>query len=70
MRLGDTDPDQARPPQQPILFATGTDDAIIERSRALAASTPAGIFTEIPGRHHFNAPGSRVFRQAAIDFLS
>ncbi|WP_430645010.1 alpha/beta fold hydrolase [Agromyces sp. GXS1127] len=70
MRLGDADPDPANPPPQPILFATGTEDAIIEQSRALAAATPSGSFAEIPGRHHFNAPGSREFRRAAIAFLS
>ncbi|MGR2751889.1 alpha/beta fold hydrolase [Agromyces arachidis] len=69
MRTGDADPDPADPPRQPVLFATGTDDAIIEQSRALAAATPDGDFLEIPGRHHFNAPGSREFRQAAIAFL-
>jgi len=69
MRLGDADPDPSRPPQQPVLFATGTEDAIFERSRRLAAAAPNGAFLEIPGRHHFNAPGSRVFRQEAMDFL-
>ena len=69
MRDGDADPDPAKPPQQPVLFATGTEDAIIERSRFLAESTPHGEFLEIPGRHHFNAPGSREFREAAIAFL-
>jgi pimeloyl-ACP methyl ester carboxylesterase len=69
MRDGDADPDPANPPQQPVLFATGTEDAIIERSRFLAESTPHGEFLEIPGRHHFNAPGSREFREAAIAFL-
>ena len=70
MRLGDADPDPARPPRQPVLFATGSEDAILERSRLLASATPRGEFLEIPGRHHFNAPGSRVFRGAAIEFLS
>lgn len=63
------DPDPAHAPQQPVLFATGSLDGIIEGSRALAAATPQGRFLEIPDRHHFNAPGSRVFRQAAIEFL-
>lgn len=70
MRSGDADPDPAHPPQQEVLFATGTEDAILERSRALAAATPRGEFVELPGRHHFNAPGSRVFRQAAVDFFT
>ena len=70
MRLGDADPDPARPPQQPVLFATGSEDAILERSRLLASATPHGEFVEIPGRHHFNTPGSRVFREAAIGFLA
>jgi pimeloyl-ACP methyl ester carboxylesterase len=70
MRMGDADPDPARPPQQPVLFATGSDDAILERSRRLASSAPRGEFLEIPGRHHFNAPGSRVFRETAIGYLA
>ncbi|MCH6231146.1 alpha/beta fold hydrolase [Microbacterium sp. CFH 31415] len=70
MRLGDADPDPDRPPQQTILFATGSEDAILERSRALAAATPRGDFVELPDRHHFNAPGSRDFRRAAVDFFT
>ncbi len=70
MRLGDADPDPEHPPTQPILFATGSDDAILERSRRLADATPRGTFVELPGRHHFNAPGSRVFRQAAVEFFT
>ncbi|MBX3098736.1 MAG: alpha/beta fold hydrolase [Salinibacterium sp.] len=56
-------------PSQPLLFATGTDDPIIEKSRALCAAVPDGTFVEIPGRNHFNAPTSRAFRSAAIAFL-
>lgn len=63
------DPDPSRAPQQPVLFATGSLDAIIEGSKALAAACPQGRFLEIPDRHHFNAPGSRVFRTSAIEFL-
>jgi pimeloyl-ACP methyl ester carboxylesterase len=63
-------PDPADPPQQEMLFATGGEDDILERSRRLAAATPHGTFFEIPGRNHFNAPTSRHFRAAAIDFLS
>jgi len=71
MRISRTiDPDAAHAPQQPVLFATGSQDAIIEGSRQLAAAAPQGRFVEIPGRHHFNAPGSRVFREAALAFLA
>ena len=70
MRLGDADPDPRKPPQQPVLFATGSDDAILERSRHLASATPHGRFVEIPDRHHFNTPGSRVLRQVAIEYLA
>ncbi|GAA1702593.1 alpha/beta hydrolase [Microbacterium sediminicola] len=71
MRFGESgDPDPADPPQQPILFATGSEDAIIERSRRLAEATPNGTFVEIPGRHHFNTPGSRDFRRVAIHFFT
>jgi len=64
------DPDPAHAPSQPVLFATGALDAIIEGSKALAAACPQGRFVQIPDRHHFNAPGSRVFRQAALEFLA
>lgn len=70
MRLVDSDPDPDRPPQQHTLFATGSEDAILERSRALAAAAPNGTFVEIPERHHFNTPGSRVFRQTAVQFMA
>jgi pimeloyl-ACP methyl ester carboxylesterase len=70
MRLGDANPDPANPPRQPVLFATGSDDAILEQSKQLADATPAGSFVELPDRHHFNAPGSRVFRQAAVEFFA
>ena len=63
------DPDPETAPLQPILFATGSEDAVIEGSRTLAAAAPQGTFFEIPGRHHFNAPGSRDFREAALEFL-
>ncbi len=64
------DPDPSHAPSQPVLFATGTLDAIIEGSKALAEACPQGRFVEIPGRHHFNAPGARAFRDAAIAFLA
>ncbi|WP_236967004.1 alpha/beta fold hydrolase [Microbacterium aurantiacum] len=70
MRFGeDGDPDPARPPQQPVLFATGSEDAILPRSLRLAEATPNGTFVEIPGRHHFNTPGSRDFRAAGLEFF-
>lgn len=65
-----TQPDPADPPQQPVLFATGSDDSILEKSRALAAVTPRAEFYEIPGRNHFNAPTSRHFRDRALEFLT
>ena len=67
---GVADPSPERAPTQPILFATGTLDGIIEGSKSLAAACANGRFLEIPGRHHFNAPGSRDFRRAALDFLA
>lgn len=70
MRLTRTvDPDPANAPTQPILFATGANDSVIEGSRALADAAPNGRFFEIPDRHHFNAPGSRAFKDAALEFL-
>lgn len=66
---GAIDPDEAHAPQQPVLFATGSEDAVLEGSRTLASAAPQSTFFEIPGRHHFNAPGSRDFRLAALEFL-
>jgi pimeloyl-ACP methyl ester carboxylesterase len=68
MRNGEQ-PTPGNAPTQPLLFATGSDDPIIAKSRALCAATSSGEFFEIPGRNHFNAPTSREFRQAAIRFL-
>lgn len=62
-------PDADDPPRQPLLFATGSDDPILEGSKALAAAAPGGEFLEIPKRNHFNAPTSRHFREGGIRFL-
>lgn len=64
------EPDPANAPQQPLLFATGTEDPILERSRSLAEAAPRSEFVEIPGRNHFNAPVARQFREAGIEFLT
>lgn len=64
------DPDPAHPPAQPVLFATGSDDPILEQSRQLAGYAPRGEFLEIPGRNHVNAPGARDFRRVGLEFLA
>jgi pimeloyl-ACP methyl ester carboxylesterase len=66
---GSPQPGTGNAPVQQTLFATGSEDGILEASRRLAAATPSGSFFEIPGRNHFNAPTSRAFRDAAIRFL-
>jgi len=66
---GGAQPDPRHPPQQPVLFATGSDDPIVSASRRLAASAPLGEFLEIPDRSHFNAPTSKVFRERGTAFL-
>ena len=66
---GGLQPDPANAPQIPMLFATGSEDSILDKSRALAAATPRAQFFEIPERNHFNAPTSRDFRDAAVTFL-
>ncbi|GAA3935818.1 alpha/beta fold hydrolase [Microbacterium soli] len=63
------DPDPAHAPRQPVLFATGSEDGVLDGSRRLAEAAPQGSFFTIPGRHHFNAPGSKAFRLAALEFL-
>lgn len=64
------DPDPTNAPTQPVMFATGAQDAILDDAIALAGACAQGTFLEIPDRHHFNAPGSRVFRDAALAFLA
>jgi len=66
---GGAQPDPRHPPQQPVLFATGSDDPIVDASQRLAAATPRGEFFEIPDRHHFNAPTSKAFRERGTRFL-
>jgi len=67
---GDLVPDTAEAPQQPVLFATGTEDPILGVSRELAAATPRSAFVEIPGRNHFNAPTAGDFRRTGVAFLA
>ncbi|BDI23627.1 alpha/beta fold hydrolase [Herbiconiux sp. L3-i23] len=66
---GGPQPDRANPPAQPLLFATGSKDRILDASRELAEATPRGEFFEIPGRNHFNAPTASAFRSNALEFL-
>ncbi|HEY0373258.1 MAG TPA: alpha/beta hydrolase [Amnibacterium sp.] len=66
---GSAQPDPADPPRVPVLFATGTEDPILDASQRLAAAAPQGSFFPIPGRGHFNAPTSREFRERALAFL-
>jgi pimeloyl-ACP methyl ester carboxylesterase len=65
---GGPQPGADNAPSQPILFATGSEDSILPKSRALAEAAH-GEFFEIPGRNHFNAPTSRAFRDAALAFI-
>jgi len=67
---GGPQPDAANAPGQPLLFATGSEDKILEKSKALADAAPNAAFYEIPGRHHFNAPTSRHFKDAALAFVA
>ena len=66
---GGPQPDPNNAPGQPLLFATGTEDPILEASRKLADQIPNAEFVEIPGRHHLNAPTSGDFRAAGLAFL-
>jgi pimeloyl-ACP methyl ester carboxylesterase len=66
---GGAEPSADNAPTQPVLFATGSEDRILDASRALSDATPNSEFFAIPGRNHFNAPTSRDFRDAALAFL-
>jgi pimeloyl-ACP methyl ester carboxylesterase len=67
---GGEQPDRADPPQQPVLFATGSEDPILAASERLAGAAPRGEFFPIPDRNHFNAPTARAFRTRALEFLA
>lgn len=69
MRFGAEEVGLENTPSQPVLVATGSRDAVLEDSRELAARLPNGTFVELDKRHHFNAPGSRQFRDVGINFL-
>jgi pimeloyl-ACP methyl ester carboxylesterase len=69
MRTGPV-PDEGETPQQPVLFATGSEDPVLGISRRFADATPHAEFLEIPSRHHFNAPTSAEFRRAGVEFLT
>ena len=66
---GGEQPDPENPPQQPVLFAAGSEDPILAASERLAAAAPHGEFFLIPGRNHFNAPTARTFRTRALEFI-
>lgn len=66
---GGEQPDPANPPQQPVLFAAGSEDPIVGASERLAAAAPQGEFFVIPGRNHFNAPTAGTFRTRALEFI-
>jgi pimeloyl-ACP methyl ester carboxylesterase len=66
---GGEQPDPANPPQQPVLFAAGSEDPILPASERLAAAAPLGEFFAIPGRNHFNAPTAGSFRTRALAFI-
>lgn len=70
MNLHEDVPPINRPPQQPTMIATGTKDPIFEDSRLLSEAVPSGSFFPIPDRNHVNAPGSREFRLAGVEFLA
>ena len=60
---------EARVPSQPMLFVTGADDDIAPAVRDLAERLPQASALELPGRDHVSAVTSRVFKQAAVEFL-
>jgi pimeloyl-ACP methyl ester carboxylesterase len=60
---------EARVPSQPMLFVTGADDDIAPAVRDLAGRLPQATALELPGRDHVSAVTSRVFKQAAVEFL-
>ncbi|WP_166982197.1 alpha/beta fold hydrolase [Paramicrobacterium fandaimingii] len=66
---GDSDAEIDEAPTQPLLIAAGSEDAIAAEARDLAEGTTNARFLELPGRSHFNAPTSGLFRRTALEFL-
>lgn len=55
-------------PPVPVLFAAGDDDELAADAPEFAASLGAP-FVSLGRRNHFNAVSSRVFKEAALEFL-
>lgn len=56
--------------EAPTLIAVGTRDDIAGSPQALAALMPHATALDIPNRDHMLAVGDRVFKKAALEFLS
>ncbi|MGF3057360.1 alpha/beta fold hydrolase [Microbacterium sp. YY-01] len=56
-------------PDLPVLIASGENDPDLAASRELADGSGNAELFVIPRRHHFNAPASREFREAAVEFF-
>ncbi|WP_235522659.1 MULTISPECIES: alpha/beta fold hydrolase [unclassified Plantibacter] len=66
---GGPQPTTAEVPPLPMLLVTGDDDAVADGSRRLAEAAGAR-YVGLPGREHFNAVSSRVFKDAVLAFLA
>lgn len=60
---------EPRPEGVPLLLVAGARDSLAHGAAALADRC-GGSYVEVPGRDHANAVSSRVFKQAAVDFLT
>jgi pimeloyl-ACP methyl ester carboxylesterase len=54
----------------PVMIAIGTKDAIAGPAADLAALIPGSRAVDIPGRDHMLAVGDKVYKAAAVEFLS
>jgi len=61
---------QGAVPRMPLLLVAGDQDEYTQGIRDLAAWAPDAEIATLPGRTHANAVTSRIFKEAAAEFLS
>ena len=55
---------------QPVLVAVGTKDDVAGDVNQFASLLPNAEVCDIPNRNHMLAVGDKVYKQAALEFLS
>lgn len=65
----DHDVDLRQAPKQPMFFAAGEFDGLLNDTRVLAAASGTQDVLVLPHRNHVNAPGAPLFKAEGTKFL-